>query len=344
MLHILHYCTFNNAWSDTLLFADDLVLLSLSKEGLQYKVAKLAEYCDKWGLKVNFNKTKILIFNKQGAFINKVKFFIRGREIESVNQYNYLGFTLISSGKKHMGIENLINKGRRAWFSIQRMISKSEEKTVQTHSKLVDSLIKPILLYACESWGDSKNDISNKDIFNNKIEKFHLPMCKQILGVGKSMKVLAELGGSPYSINIETQMFKYFQRLPFLDSGTYLFQAFQIEINSEKQPREGWFSYLKKACGSYGLMNLANNIIKVVRGEIQKDDYKNKHNFFQKRAMDNYIQQNFHCYNPINENRNIFKGIWFFIWSTCVDSLRNSARMSLSISTAIYCLKTLKVS
>ena len=59
------------------------------------------------------------------------------------------------------------------------MLSKSKGKTIGTYLKLVDSLVKLVILYACECWGDSMK----KEFFANKIEQFHMSMCKQILGV-----------------------------------------------------------------------------------------------------------------------------------------------------------------
>ena len=58
-------------------------------------------------------------------------------------------------------------------------------------------------------------------------------MRKQILGVKRttnSMKVLAELGRIPFKIDIETTMFKYFERYPFIQKERLLYKAFQEEI------------------------------------------------------------------------------------------------------------------
>ena len=56
---------------NSLLFADDLVIFALTKEGLQEKINKMEQFCQKWGLEVNISKTKIMIFNKPGATIKK---------------------------------------------------------------------------------------------------------------------------------------------------------------------------------------------------------------------------------------------------------------------------------
>ena len=59
----------------------------------------LEQYINKWGLRLNLGKTKIMIFNKQGATVTKFKFYFQGQEVEIVKQYSYRGFTLIPSGE-----------------------------------------------------------------------------------------------------------------------------------------------------------------------------------------------------------------------------------------------------
>ena len=60
----------------------------------------------------------------------------------------------------------------------------------------------------------AKAGVHPKDQNNlSKIEKFHLSLCKQILGVknnSSSSKVLGELGRFPLRTSIETQLFKSF--------------------------------------------------------------------------------------------------------------------------------------
>ena len=61
-----------NFWKvNSLSFADDLVLLSESENGLQNSLDKLEAYCNEWGLKVNISKTKVMVFNK--SFSKNIK-------------------------------------------------------------------------------------------------------------------------------------------------------------------------------------------------------------------------------------------------------------------------------
>ena len=49
-----------------LLWADDLVILALSKESLQLMIDELEKFCTEWGLSVNIKKTAVMVFNKSG--------------------------------------------------------------------------------------------------------------------------------------------------------------------------------------------------------------------------------------------------------------------------------------
>ena len=120
------------------------------------------------------------------------------------------------------------------------MLHKSKEKTIGVFLKHIDSLVKPIILYACECWGDSLK----KDRFANKIEKIYVSIYKKLLGVKKnvsSMNILAELGRMLLKINIEIQMFKYHQRFAFIEKDRYVFKAFQ----NENLALDGWVKYMR---------------------------------------------------------------------------------------------------
>ena len=70
-------------------YADDLVLLSLTEEGLQRNINKVKDFCNKWGLVINTDKCKIMTFSKTGRLANsKFKFNIDNDELEYVKQYN----------------------------------------------------------------------------------------------------------------------------------------------------------------------------------------------------------------------------------------------------------------
>ena len=80
-----------------LLYADDTILMSESNEDLQLMLNEFCDYCKQWKLKVNVQKTKVMVFSK-GRLSKNLKFYIEDYEIEIVNEYKYLGIIFSKSG------------------------------------------------------------------------------------------------------------------------------------------------------------------------------------------------------------------------------------------------------
>ena len=63
----------------------DIILLGKTPEDLQQALSVLEEYCLRWKLKVNTDKTKIMIFRKGGRIPNNINFIYKIESIEIVN-------------------------------------------------------------------------------------------------------------------------------------------------------------------------------------------------------------------------------------------------------------------
>ena len=205
-----------------------------------------------------------MIFNKSGRKIKHSSFLFDSIEIESVNSYSYLGFNVSSSGKFHGGIDRLLNKAQRAWFSILRFLNKSRNRKIDTYFTLFDSIVKPILLYACEIWGyiEDKNDLSS--IGRSYIERFHLKVCKQILGVHRktsNIATLLELGRYPLKFDIRKSIIKYFLRFKSLDKNRLVYKAYEEELSNMNYSKN-WITYTKYTLDNNGLSYIFQDNLK----------------------------------------------------------------------------------
>ena len=187
-----------------LFWADDLVLLSKTKDGLQKQLDTLAKYPSDWKLKVNIDKTKSLIFNKSGRLIKTEKVYYKGDMIEPTKHYKYLGILLDSNRKFKSAMDDLAKKGMRASHSIYKLSTcnlLSHETLIETFN----SLGKQIVLFSSEIWGyEIKPDCTT--------EKSLLRFSKHILGASRTSvnnAVLGELGAFPLSVESNTAMITY---------------------------------------------------------------------------------------------------------------------------------------
>ena len=136
-----------------LLFADDMVLFSESRQGLQQGLNRLYNYCVDWGLNVNASKTKCLVFRKGGKSNSKDKWFYDNEPLETVSCFKYLGFVFSASGKFKVGIENVLCKGKRALFKMLSNIDDFDSMYPNIQISLFNSLVASVLSYGCEVWG-----------------------------------------------------------------------------------------------------------------------------------------------------------------------------------------------
>lgn len=106
-----------------LLYADDLVLLSPTEQGLQQNLDLLEQYCQTWALAVNTQKTKIMTFQKRSRSQGNTYSFTLGKhKLDHCTHYNYLGLKISSTGGFNPAIMELREKARRAFYAIKSQI------------------------------------------------------------------------------------------------------------------------------------------------------------------------------------------------------------------------------
>ena len=177
----------NSKSLNCLSWADDLALISLSKEGLQNCINNLESYCNKWKLRVNVSKTKVLVFTK--VSINRLsnKFYIYGKEIQVTDSYTYLGIPLTSSGKFKAARKYLKTKAMRALFKLKSLLFSEKNIPIHLGMSLFNKFVLPILLYGAEltCFDQTSKTIkiivskqipesSPKTVFSSFLNKLHL--------------------------------------------------------------------------------------------------------------------------------------------------------------------------
>ncbi len=73
---------------NSLSWAYDLVLMSTTHRGLQNCLKKLDNYCNRWGLVINPDKSKAMVMKRGNLYNGDSTFTLAGSQIELVNQCN----------------------------------------------------------------------------------------------------------------------------------------------------------------------------------------------------------------------------------------------------------------
>ena len=185
----------------TLNFGNGAVL----KNDLQHTLNIFHLYCKKWKLKINSNKTKIVIFNGTTRDYKHI-FKIGNTILENVKEYKYLGITFTKLNNFRTTKSKLRQQVTKVMYYV---LSKSKDNhlSIECKLKMFDSLVLPVLLYGCEIYGYEKTDLFNSVQIN---------FFRHILPVKKSTPLFmlyGELGRMPIELTVHRRMVCYWARL-----------------------------------------------------------------------------------------------------------------------------------
>ena len=250
----------NGTKINSLLYADDLIILSRSKIGLQNCLNALSSYCETWMLKINPKKAKIMIFQKRPRKSVDTNFKIGTEIIEIVQEYTYLGTRPTPTGNFILAQEHLKEKALHAFSSMSsiRKHTSLHRLNPNTASKIFDTRIFPILSYNSEVWGMYiKQDFQKWG--NSAIEKIHLKFCKRYLEVNNKASNLAcgaELGRLPLVVPINQKIMKYFVYLNNKNNASIVKQAFLMSRNLHSINNSGFYSNFMNMIEQYHSSNV----------------------------------------------------------------------------------------
>ena len=136
-----------------LFFADDIILVSDTIQGLQQKLNILRKQSIRLGISVNLDKTKIMVFRKGGFLSKYEKWFYGEHPVEIVNSYTYLGFVFTTKMSITTSLSFFITKAKHALNMLFRSLNSVECRDLNVFFKLFDSKIAPILSFSSDLWG-----------------------------------------------------------------------------------------------------------------------------------------------------------------------------------------------
>ena len=228
------------------LYADDLVIVSSCKEGLQNQLDSLSQFADSKDLTVNTKKSQVMIFNKSGKKLKKEKFTIKGTQLEVVSKYTYLGVDIPTSGSFSTSIAELTNKAKKAMMPLFNTIMKFNIPFGKA-LKLFQTYIEPILLYNAEN----QTTMSDRDIEKCRMDRNHiytiasespltrtqLKFTKFVMGVGKhcpNMTIFGESASLPLLTRAQIHMMKFWDRIKNMHENTLVNMAYRenLALNS----------------------------------------------------------------------------------------------------------------
>ena len=115
-----------------------------SEEELRTLLMKMKEESEKVGLKLNIQKTKIMVSSPITSWQ------IDGETVETVADFIFLGSKITVDGDCSHEIKRRLLLGRKVITNLDNIL-KSRDITLPTKVHLVKAMAFPVVMYGCES-------------------------------------------------------------------------------------------------------------------------------------------------------------------------------------------------
>ena len=187
-----------NLYLNTLLFADDQVIIQDSEDKLQKSIYILNEMSKDYNLKISTDKTKTMVF--RGKHLVRSKIEIDGSILDQVRQFNYLGCELSLDGEPDF--DKKINSFQGICGTIRKHLKKTCTDTQMKFHKVVT---RPSLLYGSETWVTTKRDMT-------RLEAAEMRFLRSVTGYTRLDKIRSEVIRKELGISgIQDMRLKYKQ-------------------------------------------------------------------------------------------------------------------------------------
>ena len=143
---------------NNLRYADDTILMAESEEELKSLLRKVKMESEKAGLKLNIQKTKIMV---SGSITS---WQIDGETMETVRDFVLGGSKITADGDCSYEIKRRWFLGRKVMINLDSIL-KSRDITLPTKICIAIVTVNPVVMYGCESWTIKKAEHQRIDAF-----------------------------------------------------------------------------------------------------------------------------------------------------------------------------------
>ena len=143
---------------NNLRYADDTTIMAERQEELKSLLMKVKEENEKIGLKLNIQKTKIMVSGPITSWE------IDGATVETVTDFIFGGSKLTADGDCSHEIKRHLLLERKVMTNLDSVL-KNRDITLSTKVRVVKAMVFLVVIYGCESWTIKKAERWRMDAF-----------------------------------------------------------------------------------------------------------------------------------------------------------------------------------
>ena len=208
----------------------------------------VTEYARKWRFELNPKKSEVIVFGSRWP-PRDLKMKLGQHTLKQVKQYKYLGIELTRTLKWNVYAKRILQKARRNLTHVWAMGIRGGFASVKTAEMLWKALVRSVLEYGCEIWGEGA--------FYD-FEKIQIEMGRRILRCKSTLTnevVLGDLGWETMKARRDEMRLRYWAKLIRMQEHRIpkiLYRQSEIRLDLE-DPTPTWCRYTKDLLYQVGL-------------------------------------------------------------------------------------------
>ena len=237
-----------------LLYADDIVLMAEDEHSLQTMLNYIADWCSKWRMSINADKTQIVHFRQWSKPQSSFTFRFKSQILKTVRYYKYLGITLDEHVDFDLNSSILADVAGRALGAIRSKLKNLKECGYGAFNTLFNAGVLTICDYAAGVLGTK---------LYTKTEQVQYKAARYFLGVHRFAPLealLGDMGWSTAKTRHKILILQYWNRLCLLPDDRITKYIFLWDLQNFHNKRGTWSYNVKHILQDIGVSELFQNI------------------------------------------------------------------------------------
>ncbi|KAK2919151.1 hypothetical protein Q8A73_003522 [Channa argus] len=154
----------------TMMFADDIVICSESREQVEENLEKWRSALENRGLKLSRSKTEYMCVNERdpGGTVR-----LQGAEVKKVQDFKYLGSTVQSNGECGKEVKRRVQAGWNGWRKVSGVLC-DKRVSARMKGKVFKTVVRPAMLFGLETVALKKRQEAELEVAELKMLRFSL--------------------------------------------------------------------------------------------------------------------------------------------------------------------------
>lgn len=225
----------------TLLYADDVMVASETREDLERQVNEWKTRLDEFGMRLNLTKTEYV---ECGPQTNGTIVVARAPLAKSTD-FRYLGSRVASDGDSLGDARARVNAAWMKWRQSTGVLC-DQKIPIRLKSKIYRTVIRPVALYGAECWPSSKQHERALHTMEMRMLRWSLGLT--LLDHAVNEDVRRRLGVAPIQDKMREARLRWYGHVARADAGSVARRALDLSPDGQRprgRPKKRWMDCLR---------------------------------------------------------------------------------------------------